>query len=395
MIGYIDSEQKCPICKSGFQDNLRDGLVCPNHPECRATRFRVKFGRKVCKRFKRYEPAYRFLNGLRYKKDEGTFDHRDYKKDNPFGFENLALKYLKVKEREVKRKSYNNLANYLNRAIIVWGNSNIKTLGYAEIEDFLLTQKTKFGEFVSDKTRSNMCSALHDFWKWLKKRRIITVQQFPDFPEVSLQLGWRKIVDKETQEDIIDEVYRISHHINIKVWLGIKWLSTYISMRPGEMLGLKESDIDTKIGALIIPHPKEKEPKLIYLLDEDIELIESIPRGMPHLPFFRHEKGVSGVTPGEKFGDRYLWKWWKKACANLRIEGVDLYGGTRHSTTTALSKVMSKEEIKGGSLHKTNKAFERYMQSKSADAMKVYKKASELTGKKARIIKLKKTANEN
>jgi len=35
------------------------------------------------------------------------------------------------------------------------------------------------------------------------------------------------------------------------------------------------------------------------------------------------------------------------------------------------------------------------MQSKSADAMKVYKKAAELTGKKGRVIKFKKTSNEN
>lgn len=37
-------------------------------------------------------------------------------------------------------------------------------------------------------------------------------------------------------------------------------------------------------------------------------------------------------------------------------------------------------------MHKTNKAFERYMQSQSADAMKVYKKANELTGKKGKVI---------
>jgi len=32
-----------------------------------------------------------------------------------------------------------------------------------------------------------------------------------------------------------------------------------------------------------------------------------------------------------KLGNRYFEKWWKKACENLKIKGVFLYGGTRHS----------------------------------------------------------------
>jgi len=27
-----------------------------------------------------------------------------------------------------------------------------------------------------------------------------------------------------------------------------------------------------------------------------------------------------------QFGQRYLYKWWKKACKNLKIDGIDLYG---------------------------------------------------------------------
>ena len=37
-----------------------------------------------------------------------------------------------------------------------------------------------------------------------------------------------------------------------------------------------------------------------------------------------------------------------KACNNLGIKGVDLYGGTKHSTATALSEFLTPEEIKRG-----------------------------------------------
>jgi len=299
MLGGIYSDQRCRICGSRFRDNGKTGLFCPNHPKERAdSRFIVNF-QDVWKRFKSYDEASRFLNGLRYKTDEGTFDSRDYKKDEPLGFANLTEKWLTVKKQEVKSKSYNNLKNYISRAQGAWANKNIKLIGYAEIEDFLLAQD------VSSKTRANIRSCLHDFWIWLRKRRVLRPDQFPEFPEVSFELGYRKIIDRVTQERILAEVYRISHDTNIKVWLGIKWLMTYVKVRPGELVKLLEGDIDLEMRCFFIPHPKEKKPKWVPLIDEDIEILQSIPRGFPKLPFFRHASGVSGVQPGEPFGEKY------------------------------------------------------------------------------------------
>jgi hypothetical protein len=260
----------------------------------------------------------------------------------------------------------------MNKAIDAWGLMNVKSIGYAEIEDFLYAQK------VSDKTRANIKSCLHDFFTWLKRRKVITIQQFPEFPEIDFELGWRKIVDIETQQKIIAEVKRISYDTNHKVWLGIYWLSVYFSVRPGELLSIKEWQINRRGGFITIPHPKEKRPKIIYLLLDDIKLLNEIPPGLPELYFFRHVSGISGCKAGQKFGQRYLYKWWKRACGNLGIEGVDLYGGTKHSTITGLSKVLSYEEIKAGSFHSTNKAFDRYFQGKQSKAQMVYSKVKNL-----------------
>ncbi len=108
------------------------------------------------------------------------------------------------------------------------------------------------------------------------------------------------------------------------------------------------------------------------MLDTDKELINALPVGMPTLPFFRHIKGISGCRPGQPFGEKYLYKWWKRACKNLGIEGVDLYGGTRHSSATALKDKLTPEQIKAGTMHSTNKAFERYFQRNNQDAIDVY-----------------------
>ena len=134
------------------------------------------------------------------------------------------------------------------------------------------------------------------------------------------------------------------------------------------------------------------------MLDDDIELLNSLPRALPDLYFFRHPAGISGCKAGQRFGQRYLYKWWMKACANLKIKGVDLYGGTRHSTVSALASVLSPDEIKvHGTQHSTNKAFERYFQRKASDSLKVSKAVTGLQqvynqkddGKKGKVLKLK------
>ena len=139
------------------------------------------------------------------------------------------------------------------------------------------------------------------------------------------------------------------------------------------MLNIKEGDFDYSLGVVLIPHPKEKRPKTVPLLDEDMDLLKSLPRGLPDLYFFRHVKGVSGVRAGERFGEKYLYKWWVRACENLGIKGVDLYGGTRHSSARALREFHSPEEIKRATMHRTNKAFERYFQMDLDDVRNIYR----------------------
>ena len=330
----------------------------------------VRFGRDISKWFKTREMAERFLTGLRYETDKGTFDLRDYAKDKPLAFSNLADKYLQFKQHKVKPASFRNINNYIGKATAAWGQANIKSIGYAEIEDFLWAQQ------VSEKTRADMRSCLHAFWTWLVDRDVI--ERMPRFPTIKFELGWRNIIDLDTQRAIIDEVGRISAHISPKIVLGIRWLSTYVSIRPAEMLSLKEGQIDHRLGCIIIPSPKEKRPKVVPLLDEDLDALREIPRGLPDLHFFRHDKTANGAKAGQPFGKRMFYKWWVRACENLGIDGVDLYAGTKHSTVTALGKVLSPEQIRHGTMHSTNAAFERYFQGQAANAKQAYAEARKL-----------------
>lgn len=337
MKGGIYTDERCPVCNGHYRDN-GSALFCPQHPKCRASSHKVIFG-NITKRFKSYQGATRFLTGLRFKTDENTFDERDYRKDNPLAFSYLSAKWLQYRRDEVRPGSYKNLVSHIRYAQAHFENMNVKDIRYGHLEDFIKSLT------LSDKSKHNIMS--------------------------TLELKMRRTISKEMQWQIMEEVKRICPHP--KVYLGIKWLSTYISIRPGEMLSLKEGNIDRENGYLYFPHPKEKKSKAVPILPEDVELLKSFAASFPAMPFFRHTGGVKGVAENEAFGQKYLYKWWVKACINLGIRGVDLYGGTRHSSARALRTHRTPEEIKRATMHTTNKAFERYFQIEADDVRNIYR----------------------
>lgn len=363
MLGGIHSDQRCKVCGSRFKDNRKNELLCPKHPDQQATRSRVYF-KGVTKRFPSYAEASRFLTGLRFKEDEGSFDAREYKKGNPLGFETLALEWLELRKREVSadgisQNTYRALKEHIYKGIEIFGNKNVKEFKLKEFQIFL----SRFN--VSSKSKANYLQTLKQFFKWLMENEEIA--HIPKFPKVRFELAWRKTIDKERQDEIIEEVRRIS---DLKTWLGIKWLATYFNLRPNECRDIKEGDIDLRLREILIRHPKENRMKVVYLLDEDIEILKSLPKAIdPELFLFRHKSG-------EQFGEKYFYKWWKRACKNLKIDGVDLYGGTRHSTVRALRKHRTPEEIRYASMHSTNKAFERYYRQEGDDLREIYRETT-------------------
>jgi len=121
-------------------------------------------------------------------------------------------------------------------------------------------------------------------------------------------------------------------------------------------------------------HKKLSEPLFIRISLHFYEtaVLQNIPVGFPDLYFFRHSPGVSGVAGGTRFGMKLFYKWWKRACHNLGVECVDLYGGTRHSSTVALREHHTPEQIRRATMHSTNKAFERYFQLSREELKAVY-----------------------
>jgi integrase len=308
----------------------------------------------VTTRFLTYREAYKVLTRKRAEVDAGTYDARDYQiKAKPLAFDGLAREWLAIKAKRIKPESLKPLRLGMERAIKAWGGVNIKTIQYAHVEDFI-NGLDKF----SAKSRKHTLDALKQFWQWVVDR--LDVPPMTKWPRLGyVEMAFRLTVDIPTQEAILDD---IRAHEPFRVWLCIKWLATYIAIRPGEMCNLTEGLVDRGRGVLIIPHPKEKRAKIVPLIQEDIDLIQTLPLAFDSaMPFFRHE--CVGERGGKGFGHDLLYRAWKRACARLNIQGVSLYPGTRHSTAMGLRGIATPEEIKSMTLHSTSVAFHRYFQT--------------------------------
>lgn len=342
-------------CGASFKnDENQDGCFCPACGAKADGPFRVSFGRGIMKRRRTYEEARRLLTKWRAEMDANEFNPRKYAAGDPLNFRTQANRWLDLKKDEVSSGHYANLDRYMAQAKGVWGTRIITQIQYGDIEDLLHSVD------VSDKTKHDMVAAIRQFFTWSARRERITP---PDFPEVRYTLGMRRIVSLEDQGTIIDKVEEIAP---FKVWLGIKWMATYVAARPGEFWHLQERDIDVNGYLVFRPEVvKTREPVIIPMLEEDIELYHSLPSSMPDLYFFRWDANHPR-TPGKRFGKNLFYHWWKRACDKLGVEGVDLYAGVRHSTVTAAGQFMSAEDVRQNlTQHRTTRAFDRYFQHKT------------------------------
>ena len=386
--GIYSSDEKCCVCGSVLKDNHRDAVCCPQHAQIRAQRLRIKFGR-VRLRFKSYETASRCLTGFRYKTDEKSFDENDYKKANIFGFTNLFEQWWDEKITEIKKGTVKNYTLYRNAFYSYFGNQSIKVIAINQgfIDDFFLTLQTQSG-----KTKNGYASCLNTFFSWVWHRNKVQFAKLglpaPDVPKFEAKMKYRKRVSKDVQFEILEEVKRICP--DQRVYLGIKWLCTYVKIRPIEMLSLKEGDINLDTRYLVFPDPgqtKEGKWKEVPLVDEDVEILRTFPLSTKAMPFFRHLQAGRGVKLNQQYGSNHFYDIWKKACKNLNIEGVDLYGGTKHSTVTALANKYSPEEIQERGTGHLSKAFLRYLDTSDEQSRQLYQDA---VPRKTNVLEFKK-----
>ncbi len=361
------SRQKCTKCAATlvYMPFLR-GVFCPKHPKMKATSdFYVHFhGQR--KSFAGFLEAENYLLELKRKVENGISLGVA---DNPFS--RLSAAWLQEKKLEVGKSHYENLERYINMYSDKFGDYDVMDIKRKMIHEFLYSFNGRF----SSKTLDHMRNCLKSLYRWMLINEIIDRLPFFDLPVIKIIENKRKIVDKSVQCDIIRHLKKISNDINPRIWVGVYMLAVYISVRPGALRLIRNGDIDFERGFLVLraENCKEKKQREVPLVPDDLGLMRQYVVGGDDDYYFRHVVPRSGVAEGEIFGRKYLWKWWGKACSELGVTGVDLYGGTRHTSITALGLILSPEQVRGGSMHSTSKSFLKYFTRGSAVALDVYR----------------------
>jgi integrase len=315
----------------------------------KGSRYIVKYPGGIYRRFGEKSSAEKFLIGLNFKEGEGSLDPRDYHASQPLGFSNLVTSYQGFSKAPAK---------HFNHAIAYFGNTNVKLIGFRELDAF----RRHLLETLSTKYVHNIFMTLKAFWRYQAKadKHIL----MPDFPATPFRMQSRKILSHETRALVLDEISRISWHRDPKIWAAISLLALNPNVRPMEILRAREQDLDLKARQLIIRMDDTKTgigDQIVVLLPEHIEVMRSDAIGKAFVFRHRARKGIPAKMVGRPWSTQVLQDWWGEACQNLGIEGVSLYPGTKHTTANALRGMgYTPEQIKGFTGHRTGQAFRRY-----------------------------------
>jgi len=372
MRGQILSDRRCPVCGSSFQDNHRDGLVCPRHPDQRASRYIVRFGRAVRKRFTDYRRAQRYLDGLRYEVDQNKFDPREHQASRPISIGILSARWLEDKEGEIGLKQMRSYEQWLHEACDYWGRDrSVKAVSYSDIKQFLKSRRhQRTGEPLTIVTQSKIRSCLHAFYAWCLKERIITLAEFPEFPTVRGVNKRRAVTDLETQAMILDEIRDL--YGDTDTWLVLRMLCTYVGVRPGQLLNLTYQDLDFSrdpAGFWLRRKGSREEYRdddFTPVLPEDLEALRAKPRGLPHVRVF-------DLTRDQ------LYKRYQKAVRSLKARkllpqdySVSMYAFSRHTSISGSG--LTPEELRFASGHRTGEAFKHYCSWSDERKLEVYRR---------------------
>jgi hypothetical protein len=160
-----------------FQQKLRREGICMKgtigrNKSGKGAPYYVKFG-NIYRRFWDEAEANRFLTGLRWEVDRGSFDARDHAADQPLGVANLIEEYIEIRRPDLK--AWRIMRTRLEKAAEYFGNTNIKEIGYPELAKFFRSLP------VGNATKDVVRSTVRTFWGWVQDEHDVPIPKFPTF----------------------------------------------------------------------------------------------------------------------------------------------------------------------------------------------------------------------
>jgi len=201
---------------------------------------------------------------------------------------------------------------------------DVREIAYEYLEDF----KDELPKHLSLKMKRNIMNALHSFFTWLRKRKI--VKDIPLFPEIKGDDAQVRVaIDRDEQERGLSNIP--DEHRDIYLFLF------ETGVRIGEVCAFKIRDLDmrnsmilvqrTRSGNKIVETTKGKNKKWIPMSDIAFEIVKKLIQG--HTP-----EHFIFINPGTKrpYSQEFLRKLWR----THSDVNVTLYEASRHSFCTQI-----------------------------------------------------------
>jgi integrase len=207
---------------------------------------------------------------------------------------------------------------------------------------------------LSPKMHKNILNGLENLFNTLLQDEVI--EKKPIFPVITVPEPVTKWCNREAQDKLLSAIP--DQHRFIFFFL------TRQGIREGEAVAIQWQDIDLEAGIFtpvramsnrsIVNRTKTKKIRPRLLHPEVLDILKSIPRGLPHTFLF--------INPncGRPYLPDLLQRMWKKACKAVGVE-ISLQQGTRHSVASmAASSGVSIAIIKEVLGHTDIRTTQRY-----------------------------------
>ncbi len=348
----IRTKERCPRCKGSFRETPL-GLVCPR---CFTTprryfvdlcwegeRVRL-YSDKRGNPLSSWEQANQLRQQIAYEIENRVFDPSRYvlRDQKEFLLRNYIEKFIEHSERKgIKPASLKPRMRILRTHVLqffeeVCRITDIRDLRRKHIEDFV-EHLRKAGK--SPKTIYNVLAELKALLNFAHRRE--DLEKVPQFPEIKIPERIPQGLELEVQLEILKRIPEEHRPI-------FQFMMIY-GCRPGEARALMWDCINFSSKEILIKRtfshrkivelPKEGKWKVLPMHSGIEEILRELARRKRSLFVFSHSRA-------DHYGEALLSKLWRKACAEIGLEGVSLYEGVRHSFAYQLLKQgLSYEEI--------------------------------------------------
>jgi integrase len=258
--------------------------------------------------------ARRILTAIRHEIDQGAFNPKQWKPENPLILNTYYEGWLKSNPKRSEKTNRDYKGYFINHTLPNIGDMDIRHIRYKHLEKLYNSLK------LSDKAKYNVLGALRTMLRWAYRSE--DIQQIPPFPVLSFELPEIEYLTFEQQEKIISFIPEDDRPIfEFGMEYGLRTQEVRALQKDcitDETVLIKRSFSDNTLQE----HTKTKKTRVEPMTEAADEIISRARKTLSPFIFVRKD--------GNPYSNKNMNTIWRKACKAAGIN-IKLQAAFRHS----------------------------------------------------------------